>query len=100
MVRALLAAAGGLLLGAALGWFAAFLLQPPQKADSGWVQYPTLADAAAPGTQGPTVEDIQGRYFTLMGLLLGGGLGALTGAVVGLAGTIARRHPTSGQPNR
>lgn len=94
MWRRLLGVLIGLLIGVGLGILGAILLAPPAPgpAESNWLSYPTAAEAVkvAPGTPLLWDNNIRGapelRYWMFLGLLLGGGFGALTGAVVSAGG--------------
>jgi hypothetical protein len=55
----------------------------PSAPNPGWTTYPTLASMTSP-TAGPVV-DPQTTYLWTLGILLGGGFGAVTGAMVGLS---------------
>jgi hypothetical protein len=88
MLRTLFAAFIGLVVGVGLGSLAAFYLAPQAAPASGWTSYPMLASASMRGsvqTQGPAVEP---HWFYFQGILLGGGFGAILGAMVGVAGVV------------
>lgn len=99
MKRPLLAALVGLLAGSALGGLLALALYPRVPSDDGWTSYPTLA-SPVPGDGRPVLwQDVRNEmtlsYFLFFGLLLGGGFGAVTGALTGA--TAALLHPAAGR---
>jgi len=88
----------GVVVGAALGCLGAFLLAPAAEPESGWSSYPTLA-AASQESQGPALwQHIRSgpefRFWLFLGVLLGGGFGAVTAAVL----SVNRTGVQSGKP--
>ena len=93
----LLSILAGLLVGASLGGAAAYLLAPAAPSDTRWATYPALADAT-PAPQGPvlwqhTRSAPEFQYWLFLGVLLGGGFGAVTGAVASLGGFTPAEQP-------
>lgn len=88
MGRIILTMVVGLVLGAGLGALCCWLIFPiPQ--DSDWVSYPTLTQTAAQKNQPVVFQHTREtggfRFWLYLGVLLGGGFGAVVGAIVGFA---------------
>jgi hypothetical protein len=98
MSRPIFAISSGLLVGAGFGFLlvAALALLSPRESWTGSTSYPTLARRYA--DEQPVTQDVwqyirsdpQARFQLFLGLLLGSGFGALTGAAVNIRSTIAR----------
>jgi hypothetical protein len=98
MLRTVLAAVIGLIVGVGLGLLAAFLIQPPQEPDAGWASYPTLANTTGVVFGQQKIAAPPPHYFYFTGALWGAGFGSLVGAVVGATGAVLRalNKPTPG----
>jgi hypothetical protein len=103
MSRQICGICSGLLVGAAVGFLLvlALALLSPRESWTGWTSYPTLASVPVRrrlGDEQPVTQDVwhymrgdpQARFQLFLGLLLGGGFGALTGATVSIGRSIAR----------
>jgi hypothetical protein len=85
MRMTLLAMVAGLILGTVLGCLVAFLLTPPAEPEAGWTTA-TLTDLTKPREalrREVRASVLDPRVFLLIGVLLGGGFGALVGALLG-----------------
>jgi hypothetical protein len=120
MSRPIIAISIGLLVGAALGFLLVLVLAglSPEESWSGWTSYPTLANAprrfgnweekqrVTPNVWQYLRDDAQARFQLFLGLLVGGGFGALTGAAVSIGNTIVRAvreiraPPPIGEPTK
>jgi ABC-type spermidine/putrescine transport system permease subunit II len=95
MIRTLLGAFCGLIVGAALGCLLAYVIHriDQKEADTpdGWMTYPTIANP----TGGATISQFQRvgptlSYLIFQGILYGGGCGSVVGAVAFATGTMLR----------
>jgi hypothetical protein len=83
MLRTILGAAVGLLVGAGLGAGLAFVMHLSEE-PSGWTSYPTLGQMSAPTVMTPFTS------YLFSGILFGGGAGAIVGAITGSTGALLR----------
>jgi hypothetical protein len=97
MLRSLLGALLGLLFGATLAGVVACFMSGMDMSSSGWTTYPTISEAILPPPEGAHMRrDFTSVEYSLLPLrhalflafLVGGGFGAVAGAVVGATSAI------------
>jgi hypothetical protein len=96
MWKVLIGAAVGLVIGGAVGYGMASLMAPaPPIQQEGWTSYPTIASPVI--WQHILRTDPEPRYFYFTGMLLGGGFGALIGAVAAAVRTVVQELRKAGR---
>ena len=103
MSKVLLGALCGLIVGSLLGGLLAVVVHPKEPDDqtgNGWTSYPTLAESTGPVLWQHLVRSGSPplSYLLFQGVLIGGGFGAVVGAIAAATRTIPHTlgHSKSG----